>query len=70
MASVRARKNREGKVIVWQDIIRLKNGFPPQSKIFPTKQEAKDWAKQQEAERMLGQHLPSQYHKHTLAELI
>jgi len=70
MASIRARKNREGKVIGWQAMIRLKDGFPPQSKVFPTKQEAKDWAKQQEAERRLGCYLPNQYRKHTLAELI
>jgi hypothetical protein len=42
MASICARKNREGKVIGWQAMIRLKDGFPPQSKVFPTKQEAKD----------------------------
>lgn len=70
MACVRVRKNKEGKTIGYQAIIRLKDGFPDQSKVFPTKQEAKDWAKQEEAKRRLGLHFPNQQKLHTLAELI
>lgn len=51
----------------WQAIIRLKDGYPPSYKCFPTKQEAKDWASREEARRRQEIYFPEQVaKKHSL----
>ncbi len=52
-------------------MIRQSDGYPPAYKTFPTKQEAKDWATQEEAHRRQGAYFPEQSrNKRTLNELI
>ena len=69
MASIKKRKTKKG--ISYQAQIRNNDGHPPDSKNFPTMQEAKDWAKNEEARRRQETYFPEQAKKkHTLAELI
>lgn len=69
MASFKKRKTSKG--ISYQAQIRNNDGHPPQSKNFPTLQEAKDWAKDEEARRRQETYFPDQAKKkRTLAELI
>ncbi len=52
-------------------MIRPDDGLPIQYKTFPTHQEAKDWAIQEEAKRRQGLYFPEKCkQKHTLSELI
>lgn len=52
-------------------MIRQSDGYPPASKTFPSKQEAKDWSKQEEARRRQGYgHSDQIKGKHTLADLL
>ncbi len=70
MATIQKRKKQNG-THSYRVMIRQSDGFPPISKTFPTRQEAKDWAQQEEARRRQGTYLSHRhYHKHTLAELI
>ena len=70
MATIQKRKNKNGTTS-YRVMIRQSDGFPPAYKTFPTKQEAKDWAQQEEARRRQGCYFPEQAKpKHTLAELI
>jgi len=66
MATIR----KKGKT--WQAVIRKDDGFPPTYKSgFYTKQEAKDWAAQEEARRQQTNYFPEQVaKKHTLAHAI
>ncbi len=69
MASIKRRKNKRG--ISYQVQIRAKDGHAPGGKSFPTLQEARDWAKQEEARRRQETYFPEQTKKkRTLAELI
>jgi integrase len=56
----------------WQVAILKKDGFPPVYKSgFHTKQEAKDWASNEEARRQQANYLPEQAsQKHTLAATV
>jgi hypothetical protein len=66
MATIR----KKGKT--WQAIIRKDDGFPHVYKSgFYTKQEAKDWAAQEEGRRQQANYFPEQTaKKHTLAQAI
>lgn len=66
MATIR----KKGKK--WQVAILKKDGFPPTYKSgFYTKQEAKDWAANEEARRQQANYFPEQAsQKHTLATTI
>lgn len=69
MAVIQARKNKKGTT--YQVLIRARDGHPPKYKNFPTKQEAKDWAKLEEARRLQETYFPDQAKKkYTLPELI
>lgn len=69
MATIQARKNKKGTT--YQVLIRAKDGHPPIYKNFPTKQEARDWSKLEEARRLQETYFPDQAKKkHTLPELI
>lgn len=69
MASIKKRKTSKG--ISYQAQIRNNDGHPPQSKNFPTMQEAKDWVRDEEARRRQETYFPEQgKKKHTLTELI
>ena len=69
MAVIQARKNKRGTT--YQVLIRARDGHPPKYKNFPTKQEAKDWAKLEEARRLQETYFPEQAKKkYTLPELI
>jgi integrase len=50
-------------------MIRKSDGFPNAYKTFPTRQEAKDWAEDEEASRRQG-YGPSVNNRHTLSDLI
>ncbi|MFW9874985.1 MAG: hypothetical protein ACFFG0_17905 [Candidatus Thorarchaeota archaeon] len=54
MANIQKRKNKN-KTYSYKVQIRLKDGLPP--KTFPTKEEAKDWARQEEVKRRQGIYL-------------
>lgn len=58
MAVIQARKNKKGTT--YQVLIRARDGHPPKYKNFPTKQEAKDWAKLEEARRLQETYFPDQ----------
>jgi len=64
MATIR----KKGKK--WQAIIRKNDGYPHTYKTFTTKQEAKDWAADEESRRSSGLHFPSKLQKLTLQKLI
>lgn len=69
MATFEKRKTSDGK-IKHRALIRLK-GYPPQSATFDRLTDAKDWARQQEAEMKRGRHFKdAEAKKHTLADLI
>lgn len=68
MATIQARKNKKGTT--YQVLIRANDGHPPAYKNFPTRQEAKDWGKLEEARRLKETYFPDQAKKkHTLTEL-
>ena len=70
MATIQKRKNKNGTAS-YRVMIRTQDGLPPIYKTFPTHQEAKEWAIQQEALRRQGLYFPEQIKKkHTLADLI
>ena len=70
MATIQKRKNKNG-TISYRVMIRPDDGLPIQYKTWPTHQEAKDWAIQEEAKRRQGLYFPEKFkQKHTLAELI
>lgn len=69
MATIQPRKNKKGTT--YQVLIRAKDGHPSVYKNFPSKQEAKDWAKQKEVRRRQETYFPEQAKKkRTLSELI
>ena len=70
MATIKKRKNKNGSYS-YRVMIRLNDGLPTQYKTFPTNQEARDWAIQEEAKRRQGLYFPDKFkQKHTLEELI
>lgn len=70
MATIQKRKKQNG-TFSYRVMIRQSDGFPPAYKTFPTRQEAKDWAQQEEARRRRGAYLPDQEsRKRTLCDLI
>ena len=70
MATIQKRKNKNGTTS-YRVMIRPGDGLPTQYKTFPTREEAKDWAIQEEAKRRQGLYFPDKLkQKHTLAELI
>lgn len=70
MATIQKRKKKNG-TFSYRVMIRQSDGFPEASKTFPTRQEAKDWATQEEARRRQGAYFPSMaVEKHTMVELI
>lgn len=70
MATIQKRQNKN-KTFSYRVMIRQSDGYPPAYKTFPTKQEAKDWATQEEAHRRQGAYFPEQSrNKRTLNELI
>ncbi|MBN2479722.1 MAG: site-specific integrase [Parachlamydiales bacterium] len=70
MATIQKRKNKN-KTLSYRVMIRPKDGLPPTYKTFPTYQEAKDWAIQEEARRRQGVYFPEQARKkRILSELI
>ena len=70
MATIQKRKNKNG-THSYRIMIRPDDGLPPTYKTFPTYQEAKDWAIQEEANRRQGIYFPDKLKKkHTAAELI
>lgn len=70
MATIQKRKNKNG-THSFRVMVRQSDGYPPASKTFPTRQEAKDWAQQEEFQRRQGSYIPSQAQKqHTFNELV
>jgi hypothetical protein len=70
MATIQKRKKKNG-TYSYRMMIRQSDGFPSAYKTFPTRQEAKDWAQQEEARRRQGLYFPEQtQQKYTLADLI
>lgn len=70
MATIQKRKKKNG-TYSYRVMIRQSDGLLPTYKTFPTRQEAKDWAQQEEARRRRGAYFPEQTsRKHTLEELI
>jgi hypothetical protein len=63
MATIQKRKNKNGTT-GYRVMIRTQDGFAADSKTFPTHQEAKDWALQQEASRRQGLYFPEQIKKY------
>ena len=62
MATIQKRKNKNGS-LSYKVMIRPSDGLPPTYKTFPTHQEAKDWALQEEANRRQGIYFPEQLKK-------
>ena len=70
MATIQKRKNKNG-THSYKVMIRIDDGLPPIYKTFPTHQEAKEWAIQEEALRRQGIYFPQKTKKqHTLSNLI
>ncbi|MCC5832506.1 MAG: tyrosine-type recombinase/integrase [Chlamydiales bacterium] len=70
MATIQKRKKKNG-TYSYRVMIRQSDGFPPTYKTFPTRQEAKDWAQQEEARRRQGTYLPHKsIDRKTLEDLI
>lgn len=70
MATIQNRPQKNG-TIRYRVMIRQSDGFPPVSKTFPRKEEAKHWAQLEEARRRQGHSSPDHMNgKKTLAELI
>ncbi len=70
MATIQKRKNKN-RTISYRVMIRPSDGFPAMYKTWPTYEEAKDWAIQEEAKRRQGIYFPEKLkQKHTVAELI
>ena len=57
MATIQKRKKKNGATS-YRVMIRPNDGLPIQYKTFPTNQEAKDWAIQEEAKRRQGLYFP------------
>lgn len=70
MATIQKRPNKNGSDS-YRVMIRQSDGFPPASKTFPTRQEAKEWGKQEEARRRQGTYISEKaLRKNMLSELI
>lgn len=69
MATIQKRKNKNG-TYSYRVMIRQSDGFPPGYKTLPTREEAKDWAIQEEARRRQGHCHDPRRVKQTLADLI
>lgn len=70
MATIQKRKNKNG-TYSYKVMIRKSDGYPNVYKTWPTRQEAIDWATDEEARRRQGAYFPEQsLHKRTMAELI
>ena len=70
MATIQKRPNKNGS-ISWRVMIRQSDGYPAAYKTFPTRQEAVDWGKQEEADRRRGAYFPEQRKAgHKLEELV
>jgi hypothetical protein len=70
MATIQKRKKKNGTYSYWV-MIRQSDGFPPNYKTFPTREEAKDWAKQEEVRRRQGTYLSyKSIDRKTLEDLI
>lgn len=69
MATIQKRIQKNG-TIRYRVMIRQSDGYPPASKTFPTKEEAKHWAKLEEANRRQGYAPSDRNNKQTLADLI
>jgi len=70
MATIQKRKKRDG-TYSYRVMIRQSDGFPAAYKTLPTRQEAKDWAQEEEVRRRQGFSSAEQAkQKHTLADLI
>lgn len=68
MATIQKRKNKNG-THSYRVMIRQSDGFPPGYKTFPTRQEAKEWAQEEEARRRQGNCFNPQKAKQTLGDL-
>lgn len=69
MATIETRRNEDG-TIGYRAKVRLK-GFPSQSATFERKTDAKEWAKQTEANMRQGRHFKTaEAKKHTIADFI
>lgn len=68
MATIQKRKNKNN-TYSYRVMIRQNDGFPPSSKTFPTRQEAKEWGQQEEAHRRQGVS-PHHTAKHTFTDLV
>ena len=53
MAMIQKRPQKNG-TLSYRVMIRQSDGYPPVSKTFPTKEEAKHWSKLEEARRRQG----------------
>lgn len=70
MATIQKRKKQNG-TYSYRVMIRQSDGYPPTYKTFPTRQEAKDWAQQEEARRRQGAYLPHRaIERKTMSDLI
>jgi hypothetical protein len=70
MASIYKRENKEGKVIGWRAVVRIK-GYPTICKQFDRKQEAIDWSTEIEREIKQGRFNVNLYKaQHTFNELL
>jgi len=70
MASIYKRENKEGKVIGWRAVVRIK-GYPTICKQFDRKQEAIDWSTEVEREIKQGRFNVNLYKaQHTFNELL
>lgn len=70
MATIQKRKKKNG-TYSYRVMIRQSDGFPPTYKTFPTREEAKDWAKQEEVRRRQGTYLSHKsIDRKTLEDLI
>ncbi len=65
MATITARKNAEGIVTSWQAKVRIK-GRAAETKSFPTKESAKDWARRVEVELKTGSYISANRAEKTL----
>lgn len=68
MAKPQRRNNKDG-TYSYRMQIRNNDGHPPESKSFPTFQEAKDWGIQEAARRRQAVYNPQKNRKHTFNEL-
>lgn len=70
MATIQKRKKSDG-TYSYRVMVRQNDGFPPSYKTLPTKEEAKDWARDEEMRRRQGLHHSYRANERkTMAELI